>query len=82
MISVSSVNEGQNSTKIWEAKVQLQLLPPSDPLYNLLGSDASVTLSTDVLGPVTGVSLNPTLVDTAYGLTADIVSIASKGIRG
>lgn len=80
MISVPSANEGQNSTKTWEAKVQLQLLPPSDPLYNLSGSDASVTLSTDVLGPVTVVSSNPTLVDTAYGLFADIVSVASEGI--
>ncbi|KAL7533552.1 hypothetical protein ACHAXR_005305 [Thalassiosira sp. AJA248-18] len=66
--------------KRWEASVQLQCLPPSDPLYNLSGTDASVTFGTDVLGPVTVVSSNPTLVDTAYGLFSDIVRVASKSM--
>ncbi|KAL3763451.1 hypothetical protein ACHAW5_002703 [Stephanodiscus triporus] len=62
----------------WEASVRLKLLPPSDPLYNLTGTDSSVQFCTDVLGPVTVVSSNPTLVDTAYGLFSDIVRVASE----
>lgn len=66
------------TSKVWEASVRLLLLPPSDPLYNLSGTDASVQFSTDVLAPVTVVSSNPTLVDTAYGLFADIVRVAGE----
>ncbi|KAL3815724.1 hypothetical protein ACHAXA_004926 [Cyclostephanos tholiformis] len=61
----------------WDASVRLVLLPPSDPLYNLNGTDSSVQFHTDVLGPITIVSTNPTLVDTAYGLFSDIVRVAS-----
>ena len=65
-------------TKKWEASVKLELLPPSDPLCNMSGTDASVTFCTDVLGPVTVVSSEPTLVDTAYGLFSDIVRVAKE----
>ncbi len=74
----STIEWEQLATKKWEASVRLKLLPPSDPLYNLSGTDASVQFCTDVLGPVTVVSSNPTLVDTAYGLFSDIVRVASE----
>ncbi|KAL7553098.1 hypothetical protein ACHAWF_018745 [Thalassiosira exigua] len=70
-------NDGRATRRTWKASVRLRLLPPSDPLYNLSGADASVTLGTDVLGPVTVVSTDPTLRDTAYGLFSDILRIAS-----
>jgi len=71
-------NSNDTPTKRWEAAVRLQLIEPSDPLYNLTGADASVQLSTDVLGPVTVVSTNPTLKDTAYGLFSDIIRVAAE----
>jgi len=71
-------NSNDTPTKRWEAVVRLQLIEPSDPLYNLTGADASVQLSTDVLGPVTVVSTNPTLKDTAYGLFSDIIRVAAE----
>ena len=71
-------NSNDTSTKRWEAAVRLQLIDPSDPLYNLTGADASVQLCTDVLGPVTVVSTNPTLKDTAYGLFSDIIRVAAE----
>ena len=61
----------------WRAAVRLRPLPPSDPLSRLSGSDAAVTFGTDVLGPVTVVSTNPTTADTAYGLFSDVVRVAS-----
>ena len=63
--------------KTWKASVQLELIPPSDTLYNLSGTSSSIEICTDVLGPVTVVSTDPTLVDTAYGLFSDIVRVAS-----
>ena len=66
------------ATQKWDASVELRLLSPSDPLYGISGTDASVQFCTDVLGPMTVYSSNPTLVDTAYGLFADIVSIAGE----
>ena len=72
-------NDGCRSccpSKRWEASVKLQLLSPSDPLYNLRGTDSAIQFSTDVMGSVTVVSSNPTLVDTAYGLYSDIVRVA------
>mmetsp|Transcript_22081 Transcript_22081/g.53475 ORF Transcript_22081/g.53475 Transcript_22081/m.53475 type:complete len:486 (-) Transcript_22081:162-1619(-) len=73
-----SSTDNCGASKWWHATVRLQLLPPSDPLYNLSGSDASVQFHTDVLGPISIVSSNPTLVDTAYGLFSDIVRVASE----
>ena len=79
--STTTIEWEELAAKKWEASVRLQLLPPSDPLYNLSGTDASVQFCTDVLGPVTVVSSNPTLVDTAYGLFSDIVRVASEANR-
>jgi len=75
------IDYGHGHSKRWEASVQLQLLAPTDPLYNLSGTDASVTFGTDVLGPVSVVSSNPTLVDTAYGLFSDLVRVASEAME-
>mmetsp|Transcript_3990 Transcript_3990/g.8941 ORF Transcript_3990/g.8941 Transcript_3990/m.8941 type:complete len:405 (+) Transcript_3990:138-1352(+) len=61
----------------WDAAVKLELISPSDPLYNLKGSDASCQLSTDCLGPVTVVSTDPTIMDTAYGLYSDIIRVTA-----
>jgi homoserine dehydrogenase len=79
-VSSSSSSTIGTRRRRWEACVRLELLPPSDPLYNLTGTDSSVRFGTDVLGPVTVVSSSPTLVDTAYGLFSDIARVASERI--
>ena len=68
----------QTQTKEWKAKVELEQILPSDPIYNLRGSSSSVQFYTDVLGPITLISTNPTLVDTAYGLFSDIVRVVNS----
>jgi len=79
--TATTKDNGSTTKNKWEASVRLQLLLPSDPLYNLSGTDSSIQFCTDVLGPVTVVSSNPTLVDTAYGLLSDIVRVASESQR-
>ena len=76
--NTSIKKKAKTETTKWEASVSLQLVDPSDPLYNLTGTDSSVQFCTDVLGPITIASSNPTLVDTAYGLYSDIVSVAME----
>jgi len=76
--NTSIKKKAKTETTKWEASVSLQLVDPSDPLYNLTGTDSSVQFCTDVLGPITILSSNPTLVDTAYGLYSDIVSVAME----
>jgi homoserine dehydrogenase len=66
------------ATTQWKAQVKLELVTPTDPIYNLTGTSSSVQFYTDVLSPITMVSTDPTLVDTAYGLFTDIVQIASS----
>lgn len=66
------------NNKEWKARVQLEKVSPSDPIYNLTGTSSSVQFHTDVLGPITMVSTDPTLVDTSYGLFADIIRVASS----
>ena len=73
-----SDTKNSSTAKRWEASVKLKLINPSDPLYNLTGTDASVQFCTDVLGPITMTSSKPTLVDTAYGLFSDIVHVANE----
>lgn len=53
--------------------VRLRSVPPTSSLYNLRGSSACVTLFTDVMGPVTIVSTDPSLRDTGYGLFSDLL---------
>lgn len=85
LVDLPLPTNGQNSSqqplghdKSWNARVQLQLLTPDDPLYNLSGTSSSIQFCTNVLGPITVVSTDPTLVDTAYGLFSDIVRVASE----
>ena len=67
-----------NPIHSWKMSVKNELLSPNDPLYNLNGTSSSVQFCTDVMGPITVTSSDPTLSDTAYGLFADVVRIASQ----
>jgi len=77
-------NGRHHPVKTWKLSVKNEFLSPSDPLYNLNGTSASVQFSTDVMGPISVVSSDPTLTDTAYGLFADVVrihSVASQSLN-
>ena len=75
---VQTLIDDATDRREWKAKVELEQILPADPIYNLTGTSSSVQLFTDVLGPITMVSTDPTLVDTAYGLFSDIVRVASS----
>ncbi len=67
-IPMSGNTNGDRARWKWDAFVCLMLLPTSNPLYNLNGTNSSIQFHTDIFGPITIVSTSPTLVDTAYGL--------------
>lgn len=75
---LNTLNNEEPASKTWNARVKLEMLTPDDPLYNLSGTSSLVEFSTDVLGPISIVSKDPTLVDTSYGLFSDIIRIASE----
>ena len=70
-------NGRHSPVKTWRMCVKNELLTSADPFYNLKGTSACVEFHTDVMGPITVVSTDPTLKDTAYGLFADVLRIAS-----
>ena len=53
-------------------------LDAADPLANLSGLQNLLVLQTDVLGDVGMLQLDGGLVQTAYGLLSDLVTIARR----
>jgi homoserine dehydrogenase len=72
------MNVPESNTQEWKASIQLEQIVRTDPIYNLSGTSSSVQFHTDVLGPITMTSTDPTLVDTAYGLFSDIIRVVSS----
>ena len=70
-------NGRHSPVKTWKMCVKNEFLTSADPFYNLKGTSACVEFHTDVMGPITVVSTDPSLKDTAYGLFADMIRIAS-----
>jgi homoserine dehydrogenase len=60
-------------------RVQLVELPGSDLLARLDGPQNALVLTTDVLGEIAIVQRGSGLIATAYGLVADLVTIARDG---
>ena len=58
------------------ARVQPELLDPTDPLYAIMGTSSAVTFVTDVLPWLTLTEGNPGPLTTAYGMLADLVRAA------
>jgi homoserine dehydrogenase len=58
------------------ARVQPELLDPTDPLYAVMGTSSAVTFVTDVLPWLTLTEGNPGPLTTAYGMLADLVRAA------
>jgi homoserine dehydrogenase len=62
------------------AFVAPEMVPPSDPLYNVGGTSSIITFETDVLPQLTLVEGNPGPETTAYGLLADFINAARGGL--
>lgn len=54
--------------------VRPELLDPTDPLYNVMGTSSAVTFHSDALGPLTITESDPGPHTTAYGLLADFIN--------
>jgi len=61
-----------------QAEVSPQLVAPSSPLYNVMGTSSSVQLESDVLGLLSVIEENPGPHTTAYGLLADFINAARE----
>jgi homoserine dehydrogenase len=55
------------------ARVQPELVDPSDPLYTVMGTSSAVTFLTDVLPSLTVTEGNPGPLTTAYGMLTDLL---------
>jgi len=55
------------------ARVQPELIDPTDPLYTVMGTSSAVTFVTDVLPRLTITEGNPGPLTTAYGMLADLL---------
>eukprot|EP00927_Polykrikos_kofoidii_P067089 TRINITY_DN62612_c0_g1_i1.p1 TRINITY_DN62612_c0_g1~~TRINITY_DN62612_c0_g1_i1.p1 ORF type:complete len:393 (-),score=49.94 TRINITY_DN62612_c0_g1_i1:41-1219(-) len=77
--SIVSKGDGGPSGRGEQAvcSVRLRQVAPSSPMHSVRGASACITLRTDVLGPVTLFSTDPTLRDTGYGLLADLLEVAN-----
>jgi homoserine dehydrogenase len=59
-----------------EARVQPEIIDPTDPLYAVMGTSSAVTFVTDVLPWLTITEGDSGPLTTAYGMLADLVRAA------
>lgn len=71
VVCEATLGEGHVETSV-ETSVLLKELPSGHPLANLDGASAALTFETDVMGPITVTSTDPTTMDTAYGMLQDL----------
>ncbi len=62
------------------ARVQPELVDPSDPLYTVSGTSSAVTFITDVLPSLTVTEGDPGPVTTAYGMLADLLRAGGRTV--
>lgn len=55
--------------------VRPELLPLNDPLANVNGTSAAITLYTDLAGEISIVQTDPGILQTAYGLYSDLLTL-------
>jgi homoserine dehydrogenase len=60
------------------ARVQPELIDPSDPLYTVMGTSSAVTFVTDVLPSLTVTEGDPGPLTTAYGMLADLLRASGR----
>ena len=70
------VCSAQRSGREITARVQPELVEPSDALYSIGGTSSAVTFVTDVLPSLTIVETDPGPQTTAYGMLADLLRAA------
>lgn len=58
-------------------QVRPELLPPDDPLFNVNGTSAALTLYTDLAGEISIVQTNPGILQTAYGVYSDLLTLVN-----
>lgn len=63
------------AVKLW---VKPQELEPTDPLYSVDGTSAGLTLYTDLAGELTMLQTDPGILQTAYGVYSDILTLAGR----
>ena len=61
-----------------QMSVRLRRLEPSDVLANVNGTSSAVTLYTDLAGEITIVQSNPEILQTAYGVYSDIITLIRR----
>lgn len=61
------------------ARVRPEALLPGDLLALVTGTSSAVTLTTDLMGPITVFEHSPTVGQTAYGVFRDLLEIAGLG---
>jgi homoserine dehydrogenase len=64
------------------ASVELAALPPAEPLAHLTGMETALTLSTDTMGDLTLIEGEGGTSQTAFGVLADIITIARELAHG
>ncbi len=57
--------------------VQPERIEKEDPLYSVDGTSAAVTLYTDLAGEMTVIQTEPTLLQTAYGVYSDLLTLVN-----
>lgn len=60
------------------AKVTPELIGMEDPFFNVSGTSAAITLCTDMAGEISIVQANPGILQTAYGVYSDLLSLISE----
>ena len=61
------------------ARVRPEALPATDLLALVDGTSSALTLTTDLMGPITVFEHSPSLAQTAYGVFRDLLEIAGVG---
>lgn len=64
---------------IVHVSVKPELLAAEDRLVQVDGASAAVTFFTDLAGELTIVQTNPTILQTAYGVYSDLLTLVSEG---
>ena len=64
-----------------KASVKPERISETDPVINVDGTSAAVTLYTDLAGELTVVQSNPGILQTAYGVLSDLLVIVHSAER-
>ncbi len=69
------IAERNEATGRVELTVEPRLLPFDDPLSNVDGTSAAITLYTDLAGEISIIQTDPGILQTAYGVYSDLITL-------